>query len=338
MRKPSRLTVSVWASACFLILMAAAVPLAGQEKFSSGLSKLRHEDWVPSEEPDPGFDERVGGEVFEKTACSPVVSRYPVASRHNHGYDYRLDNGQTWSWNCSGYYSASDFVAGSHIGNDIFGARGTPIVAAQSGTIYGNFYNSGGGTVVYILDGCGWFHYYAHLDSRDPALYIGKYVTAGTRLGTLGNSGSASGTEPHLHYSVYPDNWNNYNLGVDPYIYGLSGAEYTACQSGNSCSCLDGINVKGYSIPVTDTDCGHRVCGLSNELWECGWSQSWSKVIGESCTSACTCTGGLFKNGREIPTHMTHCKMRVCGTDGQYWTCLGSGGSGGWHPSGIGCS
>lgn len=252
--------------------------------------------------------------------CNPVVQRYPVAGRHNNGYDANW-----YVWGCNTANSGSDF----HYGNDIFGARGTPIVAAQPGTISWSFSDSTGGKVVYVVDDCGWWHYYAHLDSIDPALYIGKRVATGTRLGTLGNTGNAASTAPHLHYSVYP---GDYYSGVDPWPY-LYAVENGSCGSGNACSCLDGINVDGYTIPVTDTDCGHRVCGTSTETWQCNGS-AWSRIgSAGSCNASCSCPNGRFKNGREIPEHMTHCGYRVCGMNSRFWDCT----TGGWRDSQIPC-
>ncbi|MEC8482937.1 MAG: M23 family metallopeptidase, partial [Pseudomonadota bacterium] len=43
-------------------------------------------------------------------------------------------------------------------------------------------------------------HYYAHLDSIEENL--GRYVEAGTQIGTVGSSGNAQGKPPHLHYGI----------------------------------------------------------------------------------------------------------------------------------------
>lgn len=264
-------------------------------------------------------------EPFENVSCNPIFQRYPVAGPHNNGYDTNW-----WQWLCSTANSNTDY-SGWHLGNDIFGARGTPIVAAQSGTISYSFSDSTGGNVVYIVDDCGWWHYYAHLDSVDPGLSLGQYVMAGTRLGTLGNTGSASNTQPHLHYSTYP---GTYSQGIDPHPY-LYNTQNGSCSSGNACSCLNGINVDGFSVPVTDTDCGHRVCGIHTELYECGTNQNWNKVGNAgSCGSSCSCPNGRFKNGRIIPEHMTHCGFRVCGMNSKYWDCKPWG----WHNTQISCS
>ena len=263
--------------------------------------------------------------AYAGVTCDPVFQRYPVAGPHNNGYD-----GNWWQWTCGTTNSNSDFT-GWHLGNDIFGARGTPIVAAQPGTLRHAFEDDTGGKVVYIVDDCGWWHYYAHLDSVDPALRLGDRVMAGARLGTLGNTGSASGTEPHLHYSTYP---GTYSDGIDPFPH-LWNRENTSCRSGNACSCLNGINVDGFAVPVTDTDCGHRVCGLHRETWECGLGQRWGRVGGPgSCGTSCSCPGGRFKDGRPIPEHMTHCGYRVCGMNSKLWDCRPWG----WHNTQIDCS
>ncbi|MEM1201727.1 MAG: M23 family metallopeptidase [Acidobacteriota bacterium] len=277
-----------------------------------------------------GFDVPVvsaeGGDFSRnyRTTCNPVFERYPVAGPHNNGYD------ANWhSWNCNTAHSNSDYYPW-HLGNDIFGAEGTPIVAAQSGTISYSFWDNTGGKVVYVVDDCGWWHYYAHLKDVDPGLYLGQYVEAGTRLGTLGRTGNAAGTEPHLHYSVYPGTFAN---GVDPHPY-LLGVQNGSCQSGNACSCLYGINVDNFAVGVPDTDCGHRVCGLANELFTCSGS-NWSKIgAAGSCNGSCSCPGGKFKNGRDIPAHMTHCGFRVCGMNSKYWDCTSSG----WSNTGLNCS
>ncbi len=322
MRKQFLLTL---VASCMLMAATLGTPIGAQDFDESTIAELESRDpGSPLDRPEVTAE---GGssEFLVKTSCSPVFERYPVAGTHNHGYD-----AYWWSWTCGTANSNSDFYSPGHLGNDIFAGRGTPIVAAQSGTISYSFWDSTGGNVVYIVDGCGWWHYYAHLDTVDPGLWIGQYVMAGARLGTMGNTGSASGTEPHLHYSTFP---GTYSQGIDPFPY-LYADENTACQSGNPCSCLNGINVDWYSVPVTDTDCGHRVCGISNELWECGTNQSWNKVTGVYCDGACSCPNGRFKNGREIPAHMTHCDYRVCGMNSKYWDCKPWG----WYNTGINCN
>jgi murein DD-endopeptidase MepM/ murein hydrolase activator NlpD len=85
-----------------------------------------------------------------------------------------------------------------HQGTDIFGARGTPVIAVRDGWAAPG--RSGlGGLTVWLTGDDGKRYYYAHLDS----IAIGEgRVTAGQVLGTLGDSGNARGTQPHLHFQI----------------------------------------------------------------------------------------------------------------------------------------
>jgi murein DD-endopeptidase MepM/ murein hydrolase activator NlpD len=97
-----------------------------------------------------------------------------------------------------------------HHGTDIFAERGTPVVAVASGRASVREDPKGGHTVELRADN-GWRYYYAHLDSYAPALsgapsapMGGVVVAAGDLLGTVGNTGNAKGTSPHLHFQLWP--------------------------------------------------------------------------------------------------------------------------------------
>jgi hypothetical protein len=190
--------------------------------FASGLAALSGVAGCGGEMLSPPEETPLGSSSAAVT-CNPSLRRYPVAGPHNNGYD------ANWSvFACTpggSCVSNSDFVAGSHLGNDIFAARGTPVVAPVDGTISYSFTDSTGGNVVYVVDGCGWWYYHAHLDSVAGGLYIGQRVAAGTQIGVVGNTGSAASTSPHLHFSMYP---GTYSQGIDPFPY-LSAVESTAC-------------------------------------------------------------------------------------------------------------
>lgn len=89
-----------------------------------------------------------------------------------------------------------------HEGIDIFANKGTPVVAISDGYIefVGND-NIGGKTVTLQPDDYEWEAYYAHLDQQ----YVinGQYVKKGQLLGTVGNTGNAKTTPPHLHFGIY---------------------------------------------------------------------------------------------------------------------------------------
>jgi hypothetical protein len=180
---------------------------------------------------DDGLDEAPEGYVVEAiTSCSARLERYPVNGPHNGGWDHAAAS----TFRCPPHsLNNTDFYRGrgdanhptGHLGNDIFGRRGTPIVAARSGVVDNIANTSVGGRNVTIRDDCGWYYYYAHLDSVSSSLAIGRRVAAGTPIGTLGDTGSARGTTPHLHFSVFP---GAYRSGIDPFPL-LRAVEGNAC-------------------------------------------------------------------------------------------------------------
>jgi len=89
-----------------------------------------------------------------------------------------------------------------HRGIDIFAPRGRDIVSTTPGIVVTVGTNRLGGRVVRILGPGGQWHYYAHLESFS-SIREGHIVSAGTILGTVGDSGNARGTPPHLHYGIY---------------------------------------------------------------------------------------------------------------------------------------
>ncbi|UJR81258.1 M23 family metallopeptidase [Sandaracinus amylolyticus] len=91
-----------------------------------------------------------------------------------------------------------------HQGVDVFAARGTSVLAAHDGIVVhvGTF--SLGGRVVHTLGRRGVLCYYAHLDAWAPGLAVGRVGREGDVLGTVGNTGNARTTPPHLHFEARP--------------------------------------------------------------------------------------------------------------------------------------
>jgi len=89
-----------------------------------------------------------------------------------------------------------------HQGIDIFAPRGTPVLSTTRGIVARIGENRLGGTVVWVLGPGGDRHYYAHLNSVAD-IRTGQRIVPGDVLGTVGASGNARGTPPHLHYGVY---------------------------------------------------------------------------------------------------------------------------------------
>lgn len=90
-----------------------------------------------------------------------------------------------------------------HQGVDLFAARGTQVLAASGGRVWKVGTDPLGGQVVTVLGDGPAFYYYAHLDDFAVGLAPGQRVERGTLLGTVGNTGNARTTPPHLHFGVY---------------------------------------------------------------------------------------------------------------------------------------
>ena len=86
-----------------------------------------------------------------------------------------------------------------HSGIDIANKKGTPIYAADSGTVSYSGFNSGGyGNLIKINHGGGISTWYAHLSSR--LVSSGQSVKKGQVIGYMGSTGRSTG--PHLHFEV----------------------------------------------------------------------------------------------------------------------------------------
>jgi len=111
----------------------------------------------------------------------------------------------------------SDY-SGKHLGIDIFAPKGTPLVSCVDGEVYEvNWGEPVGGNVVNIKGDDGKNYRYAHLDNINNELEKGDRITKGKFLGTVGKTGNAINTHPHLHFSVY--NRNYFSGSIDPWPY-----------------------------------------------------------------------------------------------------------------------
>lgn len=126
---------------------------------------------------------------------------------------------------CTNHFSPT-----GHQGTDCFAAKGTPMVAVESGTIYYKRFGAGyncstrsgdkSGNRVSILGASGTRYYYGHMDVIDSWVQAGKAVTRGQRIGTVGNTGNAACSTPHLHFQM----WTSSGTLVNPYHYLMSWA------------------------------------------------------------------------------------------------------------------
>ena len=116
----------------------------------------------------------------------------------------------------------------THKGVDIFAKKGTLVHSSTLGIVmYAGTMGRGGKCVITL--GPKWrLHYYAHLDEIKTKVF--SFVSKKTLIGTVGNTGNAKGTPPHLHYAIatvlpYPWRIDNNRQGYLKMFY-LNPIEY----------------------------------------------------------------------------------------------------------------
>lgn len=119
---------------------------------------------------------------------------------------------KNWAWpSNSGYTITDDFewrinpITGArehHSGIDITGTGyGSPVYAANNGTVITKKYQSDYGNYITINHNNGYWTVYAHMSRFAPGIEVGSTVARGQLIGYVGSSGWATG--PHLHYEVW---------------------------------------------------------------------------------------------------------------------------------------
>ena len=122
------------------------------------------------------------------------------------------------------FWQARDGGARAHQAVDILAKRGTPVLAADSGTVVRLARNALGGITIYATDPERRFvFYYAHLDAYAAGLHEGQAVAQGEVIGYVGTTGNAPKNTPHLHFQVmrYVDArtwWNGPPLDPRPFL------------------------------------------------------------------------------------------------------------------------
>ncbi|MDR2551685.1 MAG: M23 family metallopeptidase [Treponema sp.] len=119
----------------------------------------------------------------------------------------RQINGDLFLWPIRGRltsyygYRRSPFSGGRsfHDGLDIAAFEGTPIKAAMAGRVTAAGWDNTYGNFVVITHAAGYKTLYGHMNSISTK--SGVSVSAGTVIGTVGNTGLSTG--PHLHFTVY---------------------------------------------------------------------------------------------------------------------------------------
>jgi murein DD-endopeptidase MepM/ murein hydrolase activator NlpD len=90
-----------------------------------------------------------------------------------------------------------------HNAIDILAPRGTPVLAADAGTLAKIDTSAGGGLSLYIAGPQERFiYYYAHLDAYRRGIREGMRVSKGDTIGYVGTTGNAPANTPHLHFAI----------------------------------------------------------------------------------------------------------------------------------------
>ena len=91
-----------------------------------------------------------------------------------------------------------------HEALDIMAPRGTPVLAADDGSVVKLFTSEAGGLTLYQFDATQTFsYYYAHLDAYAEGINEGAAVKRGQVIGYVGSTGNASPDAPHLHFAIF---------------------------------------------------------------------------------------------------------------------------------------
>ena len=139
-----------------------------------------------------------GTKTFQKKYG--IKAFLPIAK--NYGFSHYDDFGNSRSYG----------FKRTHLGNDLMGSIGTPIIAVESGTIEHLGWNQYGGWRIGIRSNdTKRYYYYAHLRKNHPyaeGLKEEDYVKAGDVIGYLGMTGYSTKENvnninvPHLHFGM----------------------------------------------------------------------------------------------------------------------------------------
>lgn len=112
-------------------------------------------------------------------------------------------NPGAWSYPMNpGSYQWTRGYSSYHTGVDLSGSPGTPVFAANGGTVVFAGWNTYGyGNTVVLVHGS-FMTLYAHMSAINVG--CGQYVNAGQVVGAVGSTGNSSG--PHLHFEIRYNN------------------------------------------------------------------------------------------------------------------------------------
>jgi murein DD-endopeptidase MepM/ murein hydrolase activator NlpD len=113
------------------------------------------------------------------------------------------------------------------------GSNGTPLYAAQAGTVIYAAWDDGGGGYTVKISHCGYVSTsYSHMVAGSFLVHVGQNVAQGQEIGLQGMTGDATG--PHVHFMLW---WENipvdpvcaYPNGIDGVTLSSEGGAYNGC-------------------------------------------------------------------------------------------------------------
>lgn len=156
------------------------------------------------------------------TFTAASVTNYSVNIQHGWPLDTKYTYSDSWGvhYGCG----APSHANYGHYGVDFGASYGASIYASANGTVI-KVQRTDPGTNTYgkhvaIKHSDGTCTLYAHMSSIPSSITVGKYVTLGSVIGYVGNTGGIGQT--HLHYGIYK---NQAYVGND-YSYSVSGCTY----------------------------------------------------------------------------------------------------------------
>ncbi len=157
--------------------------------------------WFINFDSEEYLDRRAPKKVVTANQSPAISQSAPGTSTSRESFTFPV-KGKTLEDVISGYGDTRNQGSRTHEGIDIPADRGTPVLAVADGKIAKVAYKGNAGKQIWLEVGA-WKFFYAHLDSWSVA--EGQMVKKGEAIGTVGNTGNARNTLPHLHFGLYID-------------------------------------------------------------------------------------------------------------------------------------
>lgn len=203
-------TAKRWIIVAYLIVLHAVVAWLLLDKFV--LSKMLVGEWSPGAVQAPSVDPMVTPTTIPSVSPTPgpEPTPTPFVSQADPAPGRLLIPVQgVRAEQLTDTFSQARSEGRVHEAIDIMAPLMTPVVAVADGEIV-KFHDSklGGITIYQISTDKRYFFYYAHLQSRAPGIAEKQFVSKGTTIGYVGDTGNAGAGNYHLHFSI--------NAVVDP--------------------------------------------------------------------------------------------------------------------------